>query len=179
LRKLFKEKDLVVEKHRKGEKLREKVLNREFFFVLESKEGDIYSLSSNRNLSREELLDLSILSIEKLEQHLEENRMKILYVPNATSRRDFRDSDARILITRPHFHKDEVVKRTLEKKIFPRKSTRHLVPQRPLGINLNLTLLKEDIDLKIKNRLLASHLEWCWKSNHVRSYPESVLIFSD
>ena len=179
LQKLFPGKGLLIKKHRKGEKLRKKVLDRKLFFVLESKGGDVCSLSSRKDLSPEKLLDLSILCIEKLEQYLDEKRIKILYVPNTASRGDFRDSDARILITRPHFHKDEVVKRTLEKKIFPRKSTRHLIPQRPLGINLNLSLLKEDIDLKIKNKLLASHLEWCWKSNHVRSYPESVFIFSD
>ena len=48
-----------------------------------------------------------------------------------------------------------------------------------LEIRYYRALLKAKMSLKTKNNLLYSHLLWCFKSNRIRYYPESVYIFAD
>ncbi len=48
-----------------------------------------------------------------------------------------------------------------------------------MRIDIDFTLLREDIDLEIKNRLLQARLNWCLENNMVRYYPESVLVLDD
>jgi hypothetical protein len=141
--------------------------------------GENYLAVQKAGLSGMALLEELIHVTESFDLAIDHNRLRPLYVANSTSLADFENSDARSMAIRPHFTKTEILERTLANKLFPRKSTRHLIPDRPLRIDLNMSVLRADIDLKAKNRLLDEHLRWCYESDRVRYYPESIYIFSD
>jgi hypothetical protein len=125
-------------------------------------------------------LDVLIRALKGFESALDRRHLRLIYVADDQSESTFRQhARAESLFKRPFFTKEEVVRRTIEGKILPRKSTRHLFPLRPLRIDIDFILLKEDIDLETKNRLLQARLNWCLENNMVRYYPESVLVLSD
>jgi hypothetical protein len=125
-------------------------------------------------------LDVLIRALKGFESALDRRHLRLVYVADDQSEDTFRQhARAESLFKRPFFTKEEVVRRTIEGKILPRKSTRHLFPLRPLRLDVDFILLKEDIDLETKNRLLQARLNWCLENNMVRYYPESVLVLSD
>ncbi len=182
LLKLAFSKEYVIEKITKKNNIRKLINNQEILFGVRDKKNKYYTISLKKNLkniSREKYLDLIIKAIERFEKILDLKNLKILYLPDTTSEKDFQTLQGDILLYRPIFTKDDIIYRTLKGKIFPRKSTRHIIPGRPLRVDINLTILKEKISLKVKNQLLKSHLMWCFASNKVRYYPEPVYIFAD
>jgi hypothetical protein len=146
-------------------------------FAILSREREVYEMKM-----REERysLDLLIRALKDFEADLDRRNLRIIYVADDQSEGTFQQHQkAFSLFKRPFFTKEEVVRRTIEGKILPRKSTRHLFPLRPLRIDIDFILLKEDIDLETKNQLLQARLTWCLENNMVRYYPESVLVLSD
>lgn len=176
-------KHISIHKEKKTEDMHELLKNKKILFGIKDKANNKYSirLKDKRidKLKQSRYLDLIISALERFERSIDKQEYKILYIPETTSEPDFKTLQANFLIYRPVFTKNDIIHRTLTGKIFPRKSTRHLIPGRPLRVDLNLTILKEKIGLKVKNQLLSSHLMWCFKSNRIRLYPESVYIFAD
>lgn len=161
-----------------GKKLQDQVAQREILLAACDR-GEEYYVVHPSDLKNAELLEELIHSTELIDTALDHKRLKPLYVANSTSLSDFENSNAQSMVIRPHFTKPEILERTLANKLFPRKSTRHLIPDRPLRIDLTLSVLRTEIDLAAKNRLLDDHLRWCFESDRVRYYPESIYIFSD
>ncbi len=125
-------------------------------------------------------LERLIRLLQSFEQELDRRRIRVIYVADEQSLRTFEEHrSAGFLLKRPYFTKEEVIRRSVEGKVLPRKSTRHLFPMRPLRVDIDFILLKEEIDLRIKNRLLQARLNWLLEHNMVRYYPESVLVLSD
>lgn len=116
---------------------------------------------------------------EVVDRALDAADYRPVYVADALALADFHTTRAHGLIVRPHYTKPEILRRTLARRIFPRKSTRHLIPNRPLRVDVGLALLRARLSLAAKNRLLDEHLRWCYESDRVRYYPESVFIFAD
>lgn len=116
---------------------------------------------------------------EVIDRTLDAADYRPVYVADALAHTDFHATRAHGLIVRPHYTKAEILQRTLGRRIFPRKSTRHLIPDRPLRVDVGLALLRARLGLAVKNRLLEEHLRWCYESDRVRYYPESVFIFAD
>lgn len=83
-----------------------------------------------------------------------------------------------VILEAPH-HKADVLQRAVSQNLLPPKSTKHVITRRPLRLDVDLTLLKADLDLAEKNRRLQEHIQKCQADNRVRFYPESVLLFSD
>ena len=146
-------------------------------FAILTREQEVYEIRMREERSS---LDLLIRALKDFEADLDRRNLRIIYVADDQSERTFQQHrNAFSLFKRPFFTKDEVVRRTIEGKILPRKSTRHLFPLRPLRIDIDFILLKEEIDLVTKNQLLQSRITWCLENNMVRYYPESVLVLSD
>ncbi|MBI2345740.1 MAG: hypothetical protein HYV03_02400 [Deltaproteobacteria bacterium] len=137
--------------------------------------GRCHLLVSRASPTVEQLVRASELA----DRALDAADLRPVYVPDSLSAGDFDTTKATGLVIRPHYTKAEIIKRTLARKLFPRKSTRHLIPGRPLRVDLPLTLLRARIGLAAKNRLLDEHLRWCYASDRIRYYPESVFIFAD
>ena len=182
LHKIFP-KHIVIKKENRKEDMHKLIKEKKIIFGIKDKAFNKYSIRlKDKKLSAvspNRYLDLVISAVERFEKNMDKTNHKILYVPDKTSNADFQTLKGTLLTYRPVFTKDDIIHRTLTGKIFPRKSTRHLIPGRPLRVDLNLTILNENIDIKIKNKLLYSHLLWSFKSNRMRFYPESVYIFAD
>ena len=125
-------------------------------------------------------LEVLIGLLQDFEGELDRRRVRVIYVADEQSLSTFAEHPAAgYLLKRPFFTKEEVVRRSVEGRVLPRKSTRHLFPMRPLRVDIDFILLREEIDLAIKNRLLQARLNWLLEHNMVRYYPESVLVLSD
>ena len=125
-------------------------------------------------------IDTLIRVLQDFELEVDSRGHRTAYVADEQSLDTFEHHEnAFCLVMRPFFSKEQVIHRILQGKLFPRKSTRHVFPLRPLRVDIDFTLLKEDIDLLTKNKLLRARLDWCLENNMVRYYPESVLVFSD
>ncbi|MDP2599394.1 MAG: ParB N-terminal domain-containing protein [Deltaproteobacteria bacterium] len=159
------------------ENARKQVLERKLLLAFADKKGTLLGLEK-QNASAH-LLEELCFAADKIDRTLSQNDAKVLYVENSQTLGDFGSSNATAVIFRPQFTKQEVIDHTLHKKLFAPKSTRHLIPERPLRVDIDLSLLTADIDLKIKNRVLQDHLKWCYENNRARFYPESVHIFAD
>lgn len=79
--------------------------------------------------------------------------------------------------------KREVVESCLNHQLFPPKSTRHLIPSRPLGINIPLQLLKETdfagAEREFEKRLAVMTVKRLPEGSMVgsRRYMEEVILF--
>jgi hypothetical protein len=91
----------------------------------------------------------------------------------------------RVVLIVPALTKDEVIESALNHKLFIQKTTRHLVPARPLFVNVPLSWL-EYSDLNSANQKFAAYL----KKKHIveqdsgtvingRRYEERAYIFTD
>lgn len=124
-------------------------------------------------------VDRLVQASEIADRELERAACKPIYVADSLALADFHRMHATGLIVRPHYTKREILERTMAHRLFPRKSTRHLIPGRPLRVDVNLTLLRAKIPSAAKNRWLDEHLRWCYESDRIRYYPESVFVFAD
>ena len=167
------------EKLEKEEDINILIKERKIFIGISDKKDNRYVVFNRKNLYGDDYIDIATSLVEKVETAIDSMEYRLIYVPDNTGEQDFKISRGSILIYRPLFKKEEIIKRTLSGKTFPRKSTRHIIPGRPLRVDINITLLKENIDIKTKNKLLKAHLLWCFESNKMRFYPEPVYIFSD
>lgn len=154
------------------------VLERRSLIAVADRDGETLILEKE-GLDKKDCVEALCEAADRIDRVLNERNVKVLYVDNSLTLDTFENSNAQSLVLRPQFSKQEVVDRTLNKKLFPPKSTRHLIPERPLRVDLDLSLLRADIDLITKNDLLQEHLRWCYENNRVRFYPESVYIFAD
>ncbi|MBI2344151.1 MAG: ParB N-terminal domain-containing protein [Deltaproteobacteria bacterium] len=115
----------------------------------------------------------------RLDDALDAEGYRPVYVADTLAHADFARTQATGLLIRPHYTKQEIIQRTLAGKLFPRKSTRHMIPGRPLRVDVGMALLRAPISLAAKNRLLDEHLRWSYEADRIRYYPESVFVFSD
>ena len=83
----------------------------------------------------------------------------------------------------PRITKRDVVTTALSREVFVHKSTRHVIPARPLFVNVPIEWL--NMDLKEANKLLLEHLSKK-KLRHLppgqtldRRYEEELYVFSD
>lgn len=155
---------------------KEQVSSRDFLLAMADKDGAVWGLDRT---SGKEDIDAICEAVDRVDRVMSDRFPRAIYVNNESSLQDFGESAAASIVLRPQFSKGEVLDRTLNKKIFPPKSTRHLIPGRPLRVDVDLTLLSADLDLESKNRLLKKHLHWCFENNRIRYYPEPVYTFSD
>lgn len=128
---------------------------------------------------REPTVDLCVRASQLFDAAADAEQLRPLYVADSLSLADYARTKAAGIVLRTHYTKQEIIERTLAGKLFPRKSTRHLIPGRPLRVDVTLAWLRAKISLAAKNRLLQEHLRWCYESDRVRYYPEAVFVFSD
>lgn len=156
---------------------RARVYGRELAMAMISRDGRTLGLRVVPD--QEAPLEVIVRAMRAVEDALDRAGVRAVYTPSSRSRSDFDSQAGETLFLRPRFSKQEVLERTLAGRRFPRKSTRFLVPERPLRVDFHLTVLKADVAIETKNQLLADHLTWCWENNRVRYYPEPVYVFGD
>ncbi len=173
----FKDTDYVIDEVR-GDDGREEVMKRRRIFAVMGKDGKTFTIGKG---DRDKSLDLDELIgvLVQFEKRLDLEGARIRYVANTDSEAQFMESRSTFLVIRPRFAKKEVVERTLKERLFPRKTTRHVIYERPLRVGVALSILKEDADIKVKNELLQAELLWRYEHGRIRIYPEPIILFDE
>jgi hypothetical protein len=139
-----------------------------------------YSFTKSNVLPIKETYD----EIEKIESLARQMNYQILYSAGIDALESVRKR-IRVVLIVPALTKDEVIESALNHKLFIQKTTRHLVPARPLFVNVPLSWL-EYSDLNSANQKFAAYL----KKKHIveqdsgtvingRRYEERAYIFTD
>ncbi len=128
-------------------------------------------------------------ALERIQDKLLQNGLKMEYIPcQSVNETKFCDElkNSEIIIWTPQITKEMVVNAVKKKKIFAPKTTRHLIPARPLNMNVPTYWFKEDISLAEINKRFLKLLERKklrrFSPGQVvdgRYYEEELFIFSD
>lgn len=127
--------------------------------------------------------------IQRVELAADAAGYSVTYVPDDKAKRHLQGAGTvpRSLFLTPPITKDEVVTLCPRGRVFARKSTRHVIPARPLNVNVPTEWLKRPVpDVNELNRRLATYLA----HRRVRELPpgqvfdgrvyaEKLFIFSD
>lgn len=174
LRKEFKH-GYRIEKVGSAKEAKAAVDTRAALIAATDRRGPFYLLTKGHHAT----VDQCARTSQKVDMALDAQGYRPLYVPDTLSINDYKKTDASGLVMRTRYTKAEVLERTLEGKLFPRKSTRHMIHGRPLRVDITIAMLRAKISLAAKNRLLKEHLRWCYEADRIRYYPEPVFIFAD
>jgi hypothetical protein len=139
-----------------------------------------YLVNSSKPLSIREIYD----EISKIETLAEQLGYHLFYSTESDANESIQ-SGSRLVLIVPSLTKEEVLESALEKKIFAQKTTRHVVPARPLFVNIPLSWLNQS-NLSEANQKLKEHLErkQIIKRDpgaiiNGRRYEESAYLFTD
>jgi hypothetical protein len=100
--------------------------------------------------------------VERIQEKLLERGIELEYIPcQFAHERDFCDelSDDDLIIWTPQITKDMVIDAAKQKRPFAPKTTRHLIPARPLNVNVPTRWFKEDISLEEINKKFFDFLD--------------------
>jgi hypothetical protein len=100
--------------------------------------------------------------LEKIQDRLSEMGLEFDYIPcQHVHREEFCEllKDHEIIIWTPQISKEMVVEAAKQEKVFAPKSTRHLIPARPLNVNVPTHWLREKISLEEINNRFYRFLE--------------------
>lgn len=122
--------------------------------------------------------------VKRLEQMMMNEGLDIGYERDSEAERQVLSNKALAALLVPRVHKDEVIKAALSGKVFAHKTTRHVLPVRPMGVEVPLTWLAGDRPLDEVNRELVERLSRR-KVDHLppgsffedRFYDEGLLVF--
>lgn len=100
--------------------------------------------------------------LEKIQDRITKRGVVIEYIPcQNVNDNQFCEAlrDQEIVIWTPQITKEMVVEAARQKRVFAPKSTRHLIPARPLNVNIPTPWFKENITLEEINRRFARFLQ--------------------
>ena len=151
-------------------------------------QGNLYaSVSFNEKIVNDAVSAYDVL--EKIQGKLLQNGLKIEYIPcQSVHESKFCNElkNGEVIIWTPQITKEMVVNAVKKGKKFAPKTTRHLIPARPLTVNVPIHWFKEDISLEEINKRFSEFLE---RKNlrrfgpgqvvDGRYYEEELFVFSD
>jgi hypothetical protein len=100
--------------------------------------------------------------LEKIQDRITKRGVKLEYIPcQHVQDEEFCEAlrDHEIVIWTPQITKEMVVEAARQKRVFAPKSTRHLIPARPLNMNIPTHWFKENITLEEINRRFTRFLQ--------------------
>ena len=127
--------------------------------------------------------------VEKIQDRLMEEGMKVDYIPcRYLQEKSFCDclKGEEVVLWTPQITKEIVIRAAMKKKLFAPKSTRHLIPARPIHVNVPARWLKENVSLDALNRRFVRFLQHK-EMKHLppgqvvngRYYEEELFVFLD
>ena len=160
--------------HSNSEKIEERIENRNL---------DLYFVSGDNLLKTKSVFDsIHTLfdSVHSLENEIVENSFDLSYEPDEEFLKSLESGDTWILF--PPAEKREVVQVSDSGEVFPHKTTRHVVPARPLGIDFPLSWLDEELDEvndNLEEKLKRMNLREVSPGSQFRGrkYKEKVVTF--
>jgi len=149
--------------------------------VLRLRDGSSFALAPRSDSLR------CIEALRSFEQRLEALGYEMDYDTETDADAKLTRSAVSAVLQPPVLGKDQVVSSAVQGHVLPCKSTRHVIPGRPVGVDVPLTLLKNhELDLEEANARLATLIEQkatedmppgtVWRG---RRYDEHMCIFAD
>jgi len=125
--------------------------------------------------------------IKMIENRLKQFNLQVDYETEADSFRKLREGKVDAILQTPRLSKEEIVKIALSGKVFAHKATRHVIPARPLNINVPLKLLTlsslslEEANEEFRRMLMEKKLKRMPAGSYIenRRYEEDVYLFED
>ena len=125
--------------------------------------------------------------IKLIENRLKQLNFKVNYETETDSFKKLKEGVVDAILLTPKLSKDEIVKTALSGEVFAHKATRHIIPARPLNVNVPLELLtSENLSLKEVNEefrkmLMKKKLKMIPAGSFIenRRYEEDVYLFED
>lgn len=111
--------------------------------------------------------------IERIEELLEANGFKIDHETEINALQKLRKGEVDAVICTPTLTKKEIVESALSGQVFAHKTTRHVIPARPLGLNVPLSLLKDE---KKSLTDVNEELNRMLQRRHLRRVPPGMLL---
>lgn len=100
--------------------------------------------------------------LEKFQNRLVEEGIAVEYIPcQYAHQREFCGclTEDQVILWTPQITKEMVVEAAKQERLFAPKTTRHLIPARPLHINLPTSWLREEAPLEVMNQRFLEHLK--------------------
>ncbi len=107
---------------------------------------------------------------------------KLTYATESDALEKLNSGEISAIFASPPIMKEEAIQAAISGRLFPKKSTRHIIPSRPMGLEIPLKWLKEGVpsaNIRLKE-MLASGLFKRLSAGSVingRRYEEEVYIF--
>jgi len=127
--------------------------------------------------------------LENLQARLVEEGMVVEYIPCQYAHEgEFCRclTDEHVILWTPQLTKEMVVQAAKQERLFAPKTTRHLIPARPLHINVPTAWLREEVALEVINERFMEHLRAKdlrrlapGQVIHGRYYEEELFVFFD
>ena len=183
-----KEEDLVVEIRRLGNTVEEVERMDEtqigvspVVAAIKSRNKAFLVRSPFRNLK--EAYDI----IEQIEKSLAKAGFEIGYETEDDALRKLQKREVDAVLFTPRLTKESVIEVALSGKVFSYKATRHVIPARPLFVNVPLGLLKdtekslEEVNEELKSMLRKRHLKKIVAGSILdgRRYEEDIYVFEE
>lgn len=148
--------------------------------IILTKDGTIFSLPPSTD-SIERCRTATVL-----EEHLVKGGHNVSYLSEASAMQMLKSDKANLAIAMPVFRKEEIRDFGLEGRLLPHKVTRHVIPSRPLAVDIPLTLLtnatlsRQEADDKLRELLASRRIDKKPPGSIVegRRYDEELLVFS-
>jgi hypothetical protein len=150
------------------------------YAVILTKDQSSFSLSNSTDLLERSRIAAGI------EKRMVANGHRVTYLSEAAALRSLRGEGADFVILLPAFTKDAIRKFGSEGLLLPHKVTRHIIPSRPLAIDVPLNLLtdpkitRREADEKLGELLAGKRIDRKPPGSVVdgRRYDEELLLFS-
>ena len=125
--------------------------------------------------------------IKLIENRLKQSNFKVNYDTEADSFKKLKEGIVDAVLLTPKLSKDEIVKTALSGEVFAHKATRHIIPARPLYVNVPLGLLTsenlslEQVNEEFRKMLMKKKLKMIPAGSFIenRRYEEDVYLFED
>lgn len=111
-------------------------------------------------------------TIKKLEKILQGKGHQMGYSTDKDAQLRISSSEYSSALMTPTVTKKEVVETALAGKVFAQKTTRHLIPARPMNVNIPITWLRGDMSLEEVNKYLREYLS----SKEIEKLPPGQIL---
>jgi hypothetical protein len=107
---------------------------------------------------------------------------KVTYATESDALKMLNSGEISTIFATPPIMKEEAIQAAITGKLFPKKSTRHIIPSRPMGLEIPLRWLREDVasaNLRLKKMLKGGNFKKTPAGSIIngRRYEEEVYIF--
>ncbi len=148
---------------------------KEIIGYLHFKNGEIFLLNNKSNSDFEERTEKLLALMALCGKIAEVSRV----IKSDTSCLFKSRRDATAVLVIPNYTKKEILKVAQSGAVLPAGVTRHIVPNRVLGLDVDLAILRSKSPLALKNKLLKKFIDQRMKDKRIRFYSESVFIFDE